>query len=236
MSGSRVVVGVDGSEPAAQALAWAGMLGDAVAVQVDSGSIGERLAAEAGEGLLVIGTHKTGFLRGRVLGSRSLRIAASAVGPVAIVPTGAMDARAGVVVGIESRLDSAPAVLTAAEHARRMGERLVIVHAVEEEPNAASATTDGVVDAGRIQASAAAHLVADRFPEVEVRIRSSRRSPAEAFLDASSTARLLVVGSTSDDRRAAFTGSAVHDVVLNINAPLIVVPVGGLVDAATLHG
>lgn len=237
MSGPRVVVGVDGSEPAAQALAWAGLLGTPVPVQVGAGPIGEQLAEAAGDDLLVIGTHKTGFLRGRVLGSRSLRIAASATGPVAIVPAGSMDARSGIVVGVEPRLDAAPAVIMAAQHARRLGERLLIVHSLDDGADPGGAPAEGlVVEAGRIQAATAAHLVADRFPGLEVRIRSSRRTPAEAFLDASRTARLLVVGASSDDRRAAFAGSAVHDVVLNINAPLIVVPVGETVRAATLHG
>jgi nucleotide-binding universal stress UspA family protein len=269
MFDEQIVVGVDGSEPAGAAMAWAAAAAaatgaaltivvvadprapltaspdsvvnaaiehvgaaarDRVVVRRRAGDVALELAEEAGAGLLVIGTHKTGFLRGRVLGSRSLRIAAAARGPVAIVPAGPLDARVGVVVGLESHLDPRSAVLAGAAHARRMTDDLVIVQSLDGSP-ADLVADDGTitVDAARVRVSAAAHLAAAQLAVgpaagVTVRTRVSARAPAEAFLDASQAARLLVVGASTDDRRVAFAGSTVHDVVLNANAPLLVVP------------
>lgn len=265
MSHNRIVVGVDGSEPAIGALHWAADLaratgaslsavlvadplwstslddprrtverlvrslasdvGTSAHVEVRTGDLATELVAAARDDLLVIGTHKTGFLRGRVLGSRTLRIASIAEGEVAIVPHDPVAARRGVVVGIESHHDAAAPVLSAARHADRLGEELVIVHALEGPPSYLSAPPGGAdVDPAQITVASAAHLVAERYPGVSVRVRVSRRQPAEAFLDASRSARLLVVGATPRERSSAFAGASVHDVVLNVNAPLLVVP------------
>lgn len=268
MAQAGVVVGVDGSEPAENALAWAADLAEArgetlsavlvldpvwsphgadgpvargaldrallslpaptrdrVAVEVRRGDTAEQLAAAAGDGLLVVGTHKTGFLRGRVVGSRCLRIAASVCGELAVVPSGASGGRRGVVVGLEPRLDPRATALAAARHARLLGEELVLVHAFRSPPYRGESASSGDADRGRVAARAAARAVADRFPEVAVRMHGSRQRPADAFLDASRSARLLVVGAGEHDRAAAFAGATLHDVVLNVNAPLLVVPI-----------
>ncbi len=265
MSDSRIVVGVDGSDPAIGALDWAADLAaatratlaavlvtdplwstslddprrtlerlvrgvppavrDGIELEVRSGDLAEELVAAARGDLLVIGTHKTGFLRGRVLGSRTLRIASLALGEVAIVPHDPILARRGIVVGLESHHDPGGPVLAAARHAERLGEELVIVHALEGPPAYLSAPSGSAdVDPAQIAVASAAHLVAERHPGVPVRVRVSRRRPAEAFLDASRAARLLVVGATPDERSVAFAGGSVHDVILNVNAPLLVVP------------
>lgn len=196
---------------------------ETVSAAVLEGDPAERLAALAGEGLLVIGTHKTGFLRGRVLGSRGLRVAALAAGCVAVVPVVAVAGRRGVIAGIEPSCDPGPVVLAAARHAERLGEPLVLVHALDEPPVYAAAAA---VDPGRIAIAAAAHLVAERHPGVALRSRESARPAAEAFLDASLSASLLVVGVTRRERESALAGSTLHDVLLNANAPVLAVPAG----------
>jgi nucleotide-binding universal stress UspA family protein len=46
----------------------------------------ELLTVSEGADLVVVGTHKTGFVSGRIFGSRSLLLAAAAHAPVAIIP------------------------------------------------------------------------------------------------------------------------------------------------------
>ncbi len=57
-----------------------------------------------------------------------------------------------------------------------------------------------------------------------VRIRSIRRPPAEALLDASSTAELLVIGTSLRlAPESASLGPVGHDVLLNLAGPTVVV-------------
>ncbi len=58
------------------------------------------------------------------------------------------------------------------------------------------------------------------------------RHAAEAFLDAARLARLLVIGAPRDARTETFVGSVADDILLNLNAPTLVVPV----DPALAHG
>ena len=76
----------------------------------------------------------------------------------------------------------------------------------------------------RIATAAAAHLAAERHPGLALRSRESARPAAEAFLDASRAASLLVVGVTRRERESALAGSTLHDVLLNANSPVLVVP------------
>ena len=51
--------------------------------------------------MIAVGTHKTGFIHGKVFGSRSLQLAAAAHSPVAIVPQTSRRDGQGIVVGID---------------------------------------------------------------------------------------------------------------------------------------
>lgn len=273
MSASRVVVAVDGSDPASGALEWAALeagaqgralhlvhvvdepdspgrpapdgderdaglrvLGRALerlpvdvaadaTVEVLQGPVAETVARAAGAGdTLVIGTHKTGFLRGRVLGSRSLVVAAHATATLVVVPPSGITApRHTVVVGLTPRLDWAPLIDAAGALAGRRGHDLQLVHAgIEPKPLPSHDLTRE--DAGLIGLASASRHVADRHPGIPVRTRASSRSAAEAFLDASRNAALLAIGVPSARRAERFTGCVAHDVVLNINSPVMLVP------------
>jgi nucleotide-binding universal stress UspA family protein len=157
--------------------------------------------------LLVVGTHKTGFLHGRVLGSRSVQIVASAHCSVAVIPDGDLRFRRGVVVGLDSGEDAAEVARAAAEEADARGEQLSVIRAIPARTE--TPDTTGAVD-----------IVRETFPHLVVRMRESRREPAEALLDASRDKALLVVGPGSSQRSPI--GSVLHDVLLNINAPALV--------------
>jgi nucleotide-binding universal stress UspA family protein len=162
--------------------------------------------------LLIVGTHKTGFLHGRVLGSRSVQIAAAAPSSVAVIPEVDLRFRRGVVAGID-RAETAGAIAgLAADEAASRSDELSLMEAVT--------TVTPVQDRAPLAvAIVAAH---QRHPALVIRSRTSTRPAAEALLDASRDKALLVLGPGSLDPRRSPIGSVLHDVLLNLNAPVIV--------------
>lgn len=161
--------------------------------------------------LLVIGTHKTGFLHGRVLGSRSVRIAAAARSSVAVIPDVDARFRHGVVVGVDESPDSPAIALYAAGEAERRGERLSMVRSIADR-----------APEHTLRESEAVAAVRSEFPRLELQMRESRRAAAEALLDASRDKALLVVGPGSADHAGVVIGTVLHDLLLNVNSPVLV--------------
>lgn len=243
----RIVVGIDGSGPSRAAFAWALARAQATgaallavhSVEEDSDASGPELleetirtaraqtaevevrteivhgaapwelaaVAQPGE-LLVVGTHKTGYLNGRVLGTRSIIVASVAPCTVVVVPDSTVAGRSGILVGVASDGASDAAVLAGAREAARLNEDLTLLHCTDATDTGRAALTDAL---------ALARTVA---PDVEVRTRLSRRRPAEALLDASRSASLLVVGSSR--RGMDHLGSVAYEVLLNINTTVMV--------------
>ncbi len=169
--------------------------------------------AAEGDDLIVVGTHKTGFLHGRVLGSRSVQIAVLAACSVAVVPDVDLRFRTGVVAGID-RVDTAAEVARAAAvQALARGCELLLL----------TASTPPVLRSAADETLAAA-LTAARVaaPRLTIRTRSTHRPAAEALLDASRDKALLVLGPGSQDPLRSPVGSVLHDVLLNLNAPVVV--------------
>ena len=164
--------------------------------------------------VLVVGTHKTGYLHGRVLGSRSVQVAAAAPCTVVVVPEIDLSFRRGIVAGID-RDDTAAAIAHfAAEEAASTEQELILVHS--SPGTSASASTPEPLATALEAARALA-------PGLHVRARTSIRPPAAALLDTSRMAKLLVLGPGSLDPTRSPIGSVVHDVLMNINAPVMVV-------------
>jgi nucleotide-binding universal stress UspA family protein len=166
----------------------------------------------AHEDLLIVGTHKTGFLHGRVLGSRSVQIAAAAECSVAVVPEVDLRFRSGVVAGID-RAETAPTVAQfAADEAAARGEDLLLLEAnlLETPEHQPSPLAVAMIAARK------------RRPELVIRTRQSTRGAAEALLDAARDKALLVLGPGSRNPDRSPIGSVLHDVLLNVNAPVIV--------------
>jgi nucleotide-binding universal stress UspA family protein len=196
----------------------------AISSELLHGSPSWQLAAAADpDDLLVVGTHKTGYLHGRVLGTRSIVVASVAPSAVAVVPEATLKGRSGVVVGVAPGDTWRDAVIVGAREAAALGQNLTLVHAVAQRD-------DAVVDAmaaGRSLLAEAAALAVETSPGLVVRSRVSRRQPAEALLDASHTAALLVLGvSRRAAANAGFVGSVSHDVLLNINCVVLVARLG----------
>jgi len=246
----RLVVGVDGSDAADAALRWAserahstgaalhlvlvGLDADVSASAPDlllerAGTTRTRnpqlrltaelvrgpfpealLAATEEDDLLVIGTGKSGFIHGRVYGSRPLQTAALATCDLVVVPRVDLRFRTGVVGGI-AEPDSAEAIAeAAADEAELRGEALLLLTAFDGRDR----------DGGRQTLDAAQRAAAARSG-VSVRVVRSPRRPSEALLDATRNASLLVLGPGTARRRHPRLGSVAHDVLMNANAPIL---------------
>lgn len=199
-------------------------------VEVLVGSPMWELIATSDDAMTVVGTHKTGFIQGRIFGSRSLQLAAAARSPVAIIPQSPPRRGGGVVVGIDDSCAGRAAVRFAAEEAKCTHQPLVLVRASRPSKHSSAegrAPAEDQDEAGRHALAAlsdAEGAARSIFPTGEMRLRNVRRSPAEALLDASSQASLLVIGSsrrTGAERMVL--GSVSHDVLLNLTGPTVVV-------------
>jgi nucleotide-binding universal stress UspA family protein len=161
---------------------------------------------------LVIGTHKTGFLHGRVLGSRSVEVAMLAACDVMVVPPLDMRFRTGVVAGIADDASLRDVVETAAGLAAGRGEELLLLHSTGERDPVRERPL--VADAQALAREVAGSIV--------IRTRASNRATAELLLDAARDRALLVLGSGSGDRARSPIGSVLHDVLLNLTAPVLI--------------
>ncbi len=167
------------------------------------------------EDVLVIGTDKTGFVHTRVFGSRGLQIVAATPSSVAVIPTVDLRFRSGGVAGIDRPRTAALIARTAAAEAAARSETLQLIHStfagiIPAEIDANESVLDSAADAAR-----------HSWPELAVRTRTTPRPPAEALLDASRTAALLVLGPGKGDREVF--GTVLHDVLTNINCPVLIV-------------
>lgn len=189
----------------------------------------ELISASSNARLVAVGTHKTGFVRGRVFGSRSLQLAAAAHAPVAIVPASSSGSRHGVVVGVNESPAAVQAVRFAADEAYREDQELLLLSARPEafsggDTSESQDQRDAFIDA-RIDAvlAGARDDAGQRHPEVRVRIRRANKGPAEALVESSAAAVMLVIGSSRRSGAPTTLGSVAHDVLINLCAPTIVV-------------
>jgi nucleotide-binding universal stress UspA family protein len=178
--------------------------------------------------LVVIGTHKTGFLHGRAFGSRGLQLAATAWCPVAVIPEGSTTERHGIVAGIDDSDAGRSAVRFAAAEAHRVHEELILLRAWTSGVRGSGADAEAIEQRARdtlatlgSDAVALAHGAGDGML---VRTRTLRRPAAEALVDAGMTAELLVIGSSRrHGAQMSALGPVSHDVLLNIAGPTLVV-------------
>jgi hypothetical protein len=163
--------------------------------------------------VLVIGTGKSGFIHGRVYGARGLQIVVSVPCDVAVVPQVDLHFRSGVVAGLDRHETAALIARAAAAEAAARAEPLLLLHASFEDPGARRGS-DTVIDIGIA-------AVLATWPNVLVRARRTQRPAAEALLDASRTAALMVLGPGSMNAGSP-VGTVLHDVLVNINVPVLV--------------
>jgi nucleotide-binding universal stress UspA family protein len=186
------------------------------------------IAASKTVSMVVVGTHKTGFIRGRVFGSRSIVLAAGSRNPVVVIPESSGRHRRGVVVGVDDSLAGHAAVQFGAAEAVRTGEPLRLISAWRL-PDADQEEFHRENDnrhAAEVRAMLAAEAdrVRDEYPTLDVHCRIIRLPPAEALVDASASASVVVMGNSgpvSDGQ--GLLGSVAHDVLVNLAGPTVVV-------------
>jgi nucleotide-binding universal stress UspA family protein len=166
--------------------------------------------------ILVIGTGKTGFIHSRIFGSVSLQITAEVPCTVAVIPTIDLRFRRGIVAGVKDD-DLMPAIIgAAAGEARARQESIELIH------SSFSGVIPAVIETRAATAARAAAVESMVDAGTTVRTRSTQRPPAEALLDASRNAALLVVGAGHPRGAGHALGAVTHDVLVNIDAPVLV--------------
>ena len=142
------------------------------------------LAESAGAGLVVLGSHGLGGLRGALIGSVALRVAAEAACPVAVVRG---HARSGgpVVVGLDATESSEHALQFALDEASARHAPVLVVHAF---PDGTEATEQRGLEARVAN-------WARKYPALTISSHAVRnRNPSHALLEAAPAAQLIVVG------------------------------------------
>ncbi|WP_235492353.1 universal stress protein [Leifsonia sp. Root112D2] len=235
MMGTRIMDALreDGKALVKREAEYARALAPEVAVETEilAGNPMWRLIDASGDAMMtVVGTHKTGFIQGRIFGSRSLQLAAAARSHVAIIPQASSREGRGIVVGVDSSVAGRAALLFAAGESRETRQPLVLVrarrpmkHSIDIEDSEANG---GELDTQTALAelSNAEEIARSVFPDIDVRLRNVQRAPAEALLDASSQASALIIGSSRrTGPESMVLGSVSHDVLLNLATPTIVV-------------
>jgi nucleotide-binding universal stress UspA family protein len=191
-----------------------------ITTTVRIGSAAEVIAAvaeEANAEFVVVGSRGLGSVGALLLGSVSLRLAAQGPCPTVIVPPSAGTIAEGPIMCAVDDSDGARAALaTAAKLAERLSARLLLVNAVHDEGDAASA--------------ARAELVAELAFETSLGTNAERifvrGEPAGAIVDAAEghAAAMLVIGSRGRGALASSVLGSVSAAVANRSAcPVIVV-------------
>lgn len=194
---------------------------------------GTLCAAARGADLLVVGSHRTGFIRGRSIGSRSLQIAAASAVPVAVVPSSAQRSRFGIVTGVAPWPQGSAVLRFAAHEAEQSEQPLTLIRAWDA-PHLAGVRSKSDEPAGELERYCAADAqrvleAAERelrreFPWVAMHCRRVRRDTIDALLDSSLSASLLVLGGSEDSAGHGSIGGVGHDVLVNLVGPTVIVP------------
>lgn len=196
--------------------------------------IGELRRRTGADRLVVVGTHRREGSKLRFEWSVGARLAASAHGPVAIIPEDDGAARTGVVVGVDGSAASEAAVTFAAEYAHRTRQPLRIIHAWQEPvlwqgPD----MPDGPPSEEFLRSLEEIHqqildeavgAVTDAWPDLHAQGRLAHGPAQSALLEAARGSALLVVGNHGvRGVERLLLGSVSHSMVLNIVSPTVVV-------------
>jgi nucleotide-binding universal stress UspA family protein len=192
--------------------------GVAVTTRLVDGPVALALAgAASADDVVVVGSDKTGYARGRLYGVRSVQLAALVPGALVVVPSADLRLRDGIVVALDGTATSAELAEAGAEEASASGCRVSLVHAI---PAEGGPDTRHRGDQVLHDALDAAHAV---DPGLEVTRHLTSRRPAEAILNLSRDRALLVIG-RSRRTPAPGIGGTLHEVLINANVPVMILP------------
>ncbi|MGX1563845.1 universal stress protein [Streptomyces sp. NPDC055506] len=211
--------------------------------QADDAPASALLSAARTAGLLVVGTRGTGGFDGLVVGSVALRMAMAAPCPVVLVPQGhagafgegthATHGTDQVVAGFDAHRPVGEVADFAFSAAEARGARLRVVQAWAFPADAVSPRTLAVTEEDRamwedqevLRLSDALRAWQEKYPQVTVRPDVMLLHPAEALLNTSRGAELLVVGRRTDPQAVeGRLGPVTHAVLHHTRCPVVVVP------------
>ncbi|MFC8141036.1 universal stress protein [Streptomyces paradoxus] len=203
------------------------------------------LGAAHDAGLVVVGTRGTGGFEDLAVGSVALRMAAAAPCPVVLVPPrpgayadGASATRGAgqVVLGLDAHRPVGEAARFAFSAAEARAARLRVVQAWGLPAESVSSRTLVVTEEDRatwedqevLELSDALRPWQEKYPRVSAATDLMLLHPAEALLNASRNADLLVVGRRTEPTSAeGRLGPVTHAVLHHARCPVAVVPHGG---------
>ncbi|MER7333828.1 MULTISPECIES: universal stress protein [unclassified Micromonospora] len=217
----------------AEAVAEAGKAAPEVAVGgavVDGAATPVLLDESRQAALVVLGHRGLGGFAGLLIGSVTVQVSARAQCPVLVV-RGEPRADGPVVVGVDGSANSAEAVAFAFEEASHRGAPLLAVHAwLYPSPVGPGDILPLVYDLDALGAEEERALAesvagfAERYPDVPVRHRLVRGSPARVLVEESRTAQLVVVGAHGRGALGGLLlGSVSHAVLHHAHSPLAIV-------------
>lgn len=169
------------------------------------------------DGLLVVGVAGVLGWGGRGM-SVAARLVGHPAGPIAVVPD--LDRASGrrVVAGVDPRDDGARVASFAAEEAAGLRQRLHVVSAWSRTPP--------VTDDRSVSGEPLLTAIGRAHPELTIEHTRAHKSGLEALLDATVDASLLVIGAPRYTGWRRFVhGSVAAELVLEVELPMIVVPV-----------
>lgn len=180
--------------------------------------------------LTVLGHRGLGGFAGLLLGSVTVQISARATSPVLVV-RGEPRADGPVVVGVDGSQLSTEAVAFAFEEAARRDAPLVALHAwLFPTPVGPGDILPLVYDLDAVEGEEERTLAeslagfAEQYPQVQVRHRVVRGSPARVLVEASKSAQLVVVGAHGRGALGGLLlGSVSHAVLHHGHSPLAIV-------------
>jgi nucleotide-binding universal stress UspA family protein len=172
--------------------------------------------ARAQSQMIVVGRRRRGGIHGTLFGSVSRAVLRAAQCPVTIVRhhiASARPSRAPIVIGVDSSAASTLATAIAFDEASRRAANVVAVHAIDgSRPSQA-----------RLLLTQTLAGFEQRYPEVSVRRVTVGAHPADALLNESRAAQLVVVGGTG---RSALTdrlcGSVSAAVMQGCRIPVLI--------------
>ncbi|WP_206341028.1 universal stress protein [Streptomyces ureilyticus] len=210
-----------------------------VASAAEGGAVGALARESEGAALTVVGARGLGGLTGLLLGSVSRRLAAHAHGPLLVVRGDHACGDGGdVLLGLADDSDADVAAY-AFQEAERRGARLCVLHSwthrhvTPELPSLVPATSPGqrqLAQQERTEEAVPRFVMArlrEQHPEVGVETRTVRTDPAQALLEATHEAAVVVIGAhRRTSRLGPQLGPVAHTLVHRSHCPVIVVPTG----------